>query len=143
MKKAIIPILIAVFLLAGFIISIPFVNDNSARKVENELLAIPLPEGTEAVESLSKAGKLVGNGNGMQYFGAVLLKSTLSLEELSAYYKDKLSYGGVNEQRTQKIEVVDGTLSFKTEVKDREGYYIIYRFGEGVSPFSRLDLRGH
>ena len=34
------------------------------------------------IESLSEAGRLTGNGNGLQYFGAVLIRSELSLEEL-------------------------------------------------------------
>ena len=38
------------------------------------------------IESISRAGKLTGNGNGMQYFGAILIRSDLSLEELDAYY---------------------------------------------------------
>lgn len=144
MKKTIVCVLIAVFLIGGFIVSIPLVNDNSARKVENELLEIPMPEGTVAVESLSKAGKLVGNGNGMQYFGAVLVKSKLSAEELSAYYLDKLSGVVVKKQSTREIEAVEHhKLSFETDIDGVPGYYIVYRFGEGIYPFSRLDIRGH
>ena len=50
--------------------------------MEKELCETPLPEKTELIESISRAGKLTGNGNGMQYFGAILIRSDLSLEEL-------------------------------------------------------------
>ena len=80
MKKASIPVLAVVVLLIGFVVSIPLVNDFSAKRVEKQLLEISLPDHTQMVESLSKAGKLVGNGNGMQYFGAVLIRSEQTLE---------------------------------------------------------------
>ena len=59
---------IAVVLLL-FAVVIPVVNNAIALGVENDLKNIPLPEKTELVESTSKAGKLVGNGNG--YVGVV------------------------------------------------------------------------
>lgn len=57
------------FMLIGGVISIPLINNHSAHKVEKTLCETPLPEKTELIESLSRAGKLTGNGNGMQYFG--------------------------------------------------------------------------
>ena len=69
-------------LLIGGVISIPLINNHTAYKVEKELCETPLPEKTELIESISRAGKLTGNGNGMQYFGAILIRSDLSLEEL-------------------------------------------------------------
>ena len=74
---------IAIIAVILFVISIPIVNDMSAAKVEWDLKKLPLPEQTEFIESTSKAGKLVGNGNGMQYFGAILIKSELTLDELN------------------------------------------------------------
>ncbi len=63
-------------------------NNDIANEVENTLRETPLPEETELLDSVSMAGKLVGNGNGMQYFGAILLESELSLEELNDYYSE-------------------------------------------------------
>ncbi|MBQ8824665.1 MAG: hypothetical protein IJZ64_05465, partial [Ruminococcus sp.] len=88
-----------------FIISIPIINNYSASKVKKELCNIPLPSNTEIIESISKAGKLVGNGNGMQYFGAILIKSNLSLQELKNYYSQyKKSVDIQAEQEINKIE---------------------------------------
>ena len=147
MKKYVISVIIvaivAVALLVGFIISIPLVNNGSAKDVEKSLTDIALPEDTELVESISEAGKLVGNGNGMQYFGAILVKSELSEEELNAYYSEKLDGAVVKEQKTQNIEFLHGFVSFETELDENDNYYIVYCFGSGIFPFSELDIRGH
>ena len=141
MKKAMIFIII---LLVAFMLAVPLVNDFFAKNVENSLLEIALPENTQMVESVSKAGKLVGNGNGMQYFGAMLIKSEQTLEELSAYYVDVNADIVVKKQTSQAMECVEhAQLSFTTQVTDTDNYYIVYLFGEGLAPFSQLDIRGH
>ena len=143
MKKYVISVIIAaivaVALLVGFIISIPLVNNGSAKDVEKSLTDIALPEDTELVESISKAGKLVGNGNGMQYFGAVLIKSDLTPDELSDFYSGAV----VKKQTSQKIEVVEHEqMSFETVI-DGDDYYIVYMFDGSSSFFANLDIRGH
>jgi len=132
MKKLKVVGILAAVVLIGGVVSIPLINNHTAYKVEKTLCEIPLPEETELIESLSQAGKLTGNGNGMQYFGAILIRSDLSLEELDAYYS-----------RYRSNEWVDhGTLQFAEEIKDR-GYYIVYSWGSGNSLLDELDIRGH
>ena len=144
MKKGSIPVLIVIVILVGVVVSVPLVNDLSAKRVEKQLREIPLPHNTEIVEAMSMAGKLVGNGNGMQYFGAVLIRSEQTLEELFVYYFQKNPAIVVKEQKTQKIEWVEHeNLSFHTNITDEEDYYIVYLFGSGIAPFSQLDIRGH
>lgn len=139
--KKIIPIILLIVVFAG---SVPLVNDFFAKNVENSLVEIALPENTQMVESVSKAGKLVGNGNGMQYFGAMLIKSEQTLEELAAYYADVNAEIVVKVQNSQAIECLEhAQLSFATQITDAENYYIVYLFGEGLAPFSQLDIRGH
>ena len=144
-KLKLVGILAAVVLIGGAI-SIPLINNYTAYKVERALCEIPLPEEAELIESLSQAGKLTGNGNGMQYFGAILVRSDLSLEELDAYYSDYRSNDWeylVQTQEGQHIEVIDhGTLQFSEEIKD-SGYYIVYSWGSGNSLLEELDIRGH
>ena len=143
MKKSRISVLIAIVLLIGFLVSVPAVNNFSAKRVEKELKKIPLPDNTEMIESLSKAGKFAGNGNGMQYFGAILLKSEKSLDELSAYYSQQ-SDAVVEAQKTQEIAFLEhDKLSFEATMEDSAEYYIVYSFGSGIAPFSQLDIRGH
>ncbi|MCI7041755.1 MAG: hypothetical protein MR992_06465 [Lachnospiraceae bacterium] len=144
-KLKLVGILAAVVLIGGAI-SIPLINNYTAYKVERALCEIPLPEEAELIESLSQAGKLTGNGNGMQYFGAILVRSDLSLEELDAYYSDYRSNEWeylVETQEGQHIEVIDhGTLQFTEEIKD-SGYYIVYSWESGDSLLQELDMRGH
>lgn len=144
MKKVIIPIVIVCILFVGFIVSIPLVNNNTAKNIEEQLLEVSLPDNTEIVESISKAGKLTGNGNGMQYYGAILIKSQCSGEELSAYYSEKLPNTLVKEQKTQRIEFIEHeNLTFETPITNNDNYYIVYMYGSGKKPFSYLDIRGY
>ena len=144
-KLKLVGMLVAVVWIGG-VISISFINNNIAYKVEKELCETPLPEKTELIESISRAGKLTGNGNGMQYFGAILIRSDLSLEELDAYYSGYRSNEWeclVETQEGQSIEVIDHeTLQFSEEIKD-SGYYILYSWGSGNSLLEELDIRGH
>ena len=144
-KLKLVGMLVAVVLIGG-VISISFINNNIAYKVEKELCETPLPEKTELIESISRAGKLTGNGNGMQYFGAILIRSDLSLEELDAYYSGYRSNEWeclVETQEGQSIEVIDHeTLQFSEEIKG-SGYYILYSWGSGNSLLEELDIRGH
>ena len=144
-KLKLVGILTAVVLIGG-VISIPLINNYTAYKVERALCEIPLPEEAELIESLSQAGKLTGNGNGMQYFGAILIRSDLSLEELDAYYSDYRSNEWeclVETQEGQSIEVIEHkALQFSEEIKD-SGYYIVYSWESGDSLLQELDMRGH
>lgn len=145
-KFLIIIICLVVIGILSYIVLIPLVNNHYAKQVEKELLETPLPEKTKIIDSVSRTGKLVGNGNGMQYFGAILLKSKLPLDELedyySAYQKNEWSYV-VEPQKTQIIETVEHSrISFSEKVDD-DGYYIVYSWGNGPDLLEELDIRGH
>ncbi len=142
MKKLITTALIII--IACFImlcIAIPVGNNFIAVGVLNDIKSAPLPESTQIVESFSRAGKLSGNGNGMQYFGAILIKSELSLDELDKHYD---GYGfTVKKQTEQAIEPIEiESASFSTDVSSG-GYYIVYDYGDGGGAFFDLDIRGH
>lgn len=68
-------------------ISIMLFNNGIAYNTLKELKSIELPPNTKIECSESKAGKLVGSGNGMQYFGSILVDSDLTENELKEYYK--------------------------------------------------------
>lgn len=139
-------IILITILLIGGILSVPLINNYSAYQVEKMLRKTPLPEKTELIESVSRAAKLTGNGNGMQYFGAILIQSELSLKELNAYYSDYQSEEWeylVAEQKEQSIQVIEhGTMQFKEKIKG-SGYYIVYSWGSGYPLLEEIDLRGH
>ncbi len=147
MKKLLITIiLIVVIIFLSVLVAAPIVNDNIAKKTADKLVDLPLPSNTEFIETVYLAGKLVGNGNGMQYFGAILIKSGLSLEELKEYYlkfaKDEWECM-VERQIDTDIKIIEHRkVTFKTNVEG-ENYYIIYSWGSNNTIFHEFDIRGH
>lgn len=141
--------LILALLFAGILLlclASPIKNNMEAQKVANAIKECVLPERTELLDTLSAAGKLVGNGNGMQYFGAILIKSELTLEELKEYYA-KTVHGGLNNiverQESGTIDFIEHErLSFNTE-SDYENTYIVYSWGNYSGIAAEFDLRGH
>ncbi len=147
MKKLLITIiLIVVIIFLSVLVAAPIVNDNIAKKTADKLVDLPLPSNTEFIETVYIAGKLVGNGNGMQYFGAILIKSGLSLEELKEYYlkfaKDEWECI-VERQIDIDIKIIEHRkVTFKTNVEG-DNYYIIYSWGNNNTIFHEFDIRGH
>ncbi len=142
MKKRILGVFLVLVILIG-IFGIPITNNILAKNIESKLKNTALPPKTKIVDSISIAGKLVGNGNGMQYFGAILVQTELSQEELEEYYKAKRENEWeylIQKQNSNKIEVIElGKYSFKK----KEGNYIIYSWGSPKNDVLNLDIRGH
>ena len=84
-RRSLIPVIIEFDFLLSFIIG-PAVNVQIAKKLYKEMGQVPLPEGAVVCDSRFLAGNLVGNGNKMQYFAALLLRSEWTMEELEDYY---------------------------------------------------------
>ena len=154
MKKGIIIgiIILFILLIIGLPLYIVLMNNEIANLTTEELANTQLPENTQMVDTISIAGKVSGNGNGMQYFGAVLLKTDLSEEELDTYYQQYRGNSSkflIKKQETEKIEVIDKPgYYFQTfNEEDKEKYYILYSYGSADGIFLEdlleLDLRGH
>ncbi len=144
-KKGKHTLVLILFLL--LVLALPtFFNDSIAHKTAQQILAISMPSDTVTVETFSKAGKLVGNGNGMQYLGGVLIRSSLSLEELQLYYAQYAEHEWecqVEPQIGQSIRFVEhGRVVLETEIED-DKYFIVYSLGDAPSFFRDFDLRGH
>ena len=135
-----------IFIILGTVISIPLVNDYIAKKTAKGIEKIELPVHTEYMETFWKAGKLIGNGNGMQYLGGILIKSELSIDELQNYYSQYANEKWeciVEKQAGKSIQWIEhGTLSLDSNVSG-ENYYIVYSWGRNDLIFSEFDLRGH
>ena len=142
------------------IISLPFVsyagivitNNCIADKIEKDLAKYQLPSDTELVDSISAAGKMSGNGNGMQYMGAILVKSKLSAEELKEYYDSDFDYIQVRKQESKTLGFDLISYSFSKFPKAQDGtYYSVICWdsnreelvGECLSDFLDFDIRGH
>jgi len=107
MKKIRIIIILAAVLLPVIMYSaIVFANNRIADGLEQDLLNYPLPPQTELLDSASIAARVAGNGNGMQYIGALLVKSELTEDELQEYYDacpSDAEYAEVLPQETEYI----------------------------------------
>ena len=144
---------------------VPNIDDLYARNVMLTLKNAESPKDTEFVDMAYISGSLMGNGDGIDFLGAILVKSPLSEEELISYYKDNT---GLSEVHAEKLKQngysagniylgVDGTISgyavkgidrgslyFINTSEIKEDYYLIYAFKTDEYPFiSNFDLRGY
>ena len=134
------------FIAGPFIVG-PLVNDAIARSVRNSLLEHPLPAETEVIDSMYAAGNLISQGNKIQYLGAILIQSELTLEELQEHY----SRLGVREQACARIELGTSknvSLSFRgvEEGEALENHFIVFSFGNhdwSSNFFTFFDIRAH
>lgn len=140
----------------ALMILVPWMNDLTALLLQRTLEQTPLPEGTVLCDAVSAAGKLEGNGNGMQYFAAILLQSSFSLEELDGYYAKYRTndWSYLVKQQLGETILTSGraNLSFSFPMHDdlfafedavSQQYYIVYSWGNSDNPFHNLDLRGN
>ena len=128
-------ILLAVLLIFIFGACALFMIGNNvvAKATLEDIKEIPLPEDTELVDEIYIADKLVGNGNGVQYFGAVLVKSELELYELDGYYnnyrENEWDYI-VEAQYGREINVIEhGNYTFDKKIS-KGRHYIVYSWGD-------------
>lgn len=134
-------------LLLTIALVIPIANNAIALHIERELKALPLPEDTVLVESVSAAERFSGTGNGMEYLGALLLRSELSAEALERFYAPYT--GGKLDTcvvRTQTDQALFGSVRFSAPVEG-DDYYAVYTIesscGRAMRGWLDLDLRGH
>lgn len=150
MKKLIwvICLLLPVLLYAGIVKW----NDSIADGLKRTLTEYPLPPQTELLDSKAIAGKQNGNGNGMQYFGLLLVSSDLTAEQLQAHYGAGVGDEGfllVEPQESQRIDGY-GDYWFDAWESDRPCYRIELSM-DSVSgceesileALLNCDLRGH
>ncbi|MBO5745966.1 MAG: hypothetical protein J6S13_02635 [Clostridia bacterium] len=142
---------IIVALMFVVLVAIPFtvaiVNDALAARTLKEIKNIELPENSKILSEYAVAGKVSGNGNGMQYFGAILIESEQDLTSLQEYYHNVGSeyFISVKGQKSDAIDVLNGNQHYFDGVDDCdfENCYIVYGYGKGGNWFLDLDLRGH
>lgn len=82
----------------------------------------------------------------MQYLGAILIQSELTMEQLDSYYlhyrENEWEYL-VTVQTDRDLSFIElDHLRFSQEVT-ADGYYIVYSWGKGIELYEMLDMRGH
>ena len=123
MKKSRAVLYIFLILIILFYGSIYVINNLIAKRLEHQLLDCPLPSNSELIDSASVTGKILGNGNGMQYFGIILIVSEMNENELLQWYN-----GRVNTKETDEIHVIKQETS---EIFENSNYHFNHYSGEG------------
>lgn len=144
-----------------FLLLLPFIlyvgvvitNDFLADGIETDLMEYSLPVDTVLEDSMSVAGKLVGNGNGMQYMGSILISSDLNEAQLKEHYEQRFDFIEVHLQEDERIDFLNSpNYYFRKTFDDTEKtYYSITCWDskavKKLGGFARflldLDLRGH
>ena len=102
----------------------------------------------EIVEAKSVYGKLNGNGNGIQYFGIVLIDnaSANNIDNLIAELDDQFEIVEYFEQSESEIDskyLEHKKLEYDTQIRE-DGKYISICFYNSINPESDLrDVMGH
>ena len=103
----------------------------------------------QLIETVSVCGKLNGNGNGMNYFGAALVTSDTAedVDALVAELEEKFENVGSTLQEGTQVNVSyleHSTLFFdEAAFQDDQAYYCIYYYVH-EHPYSNIfDIRGY
>lgn len=140
-------VLAVVLLMMG--LAVPIANNAAAMGIARKMEAFALPADTDVIETTSRAGRFTDTAGSVQYFGALLIRSDRSLEELQTHYaqynEDRLVTYRVERQSGQDITVLnDIDLAFRETVGE-VGYYIVYTIrngGNALQWWLDMDVRG-
>ena len=118
-------------------LAIPIINNAIALKEEKRLKNLPLPEGASLISSISVAGNLTNIGKSMQYYGAILIQTELSKDEISAHYHQYRKHAfdcivedarGAEELLTT-LDLGDIDPSFAADAV-QDDWYLVYSWGD-------------
>lgn len=139
--------LILIITVTGVIILTSW-NPSILRGLVNDLESeIEATEGIELIETQSAYGKLNGNGNGFNYFGAALVKAddTAVLDELIKKLDTGFEIVGYEAQSGTKIGIKyleRHDLYYEIE-PSADGYYTVYFYNSSHPHTNPLDPNGH
>lgn len=161
-NKAIILIPSVIVIFAGIaliavLIFSPVLNDIRLSHFADQLSSYPLPENSQLIEEKSVCGKLNGNGNGMDYFACILIKSDLSINDIDSYYQSKKYSPARNRNEypvnvqviqvsgakldTEYIENQEINFQSLNGINNFSGYYVVLIYDGGYS--AGFDIRGN
>jgi hypothetical protein len=151
-----IPVILLILVVTPYIV-VPILNNITLSSFSKQIYDYPLPQNSVLIEKEAVCGKLNGNGNGMDFFACIVIKSEMSIEQISQYYKDKkLKPAKKDKKHVVDIEVmpVNGEqlitdyvvhekvrFSKLKNINDYSGYYVVMIYDGGYSAL--FDIRGH
>lgn len=139
-------ILLLVLLVLGTVIALlfywnSFILRGLVSDFKSELRAV---EGIEIIETVSEYGKLNSNGNGINFFGAVLVKAEdpAVLDALVSQNKDfeLLDYYKQEKREIDLKYAQRAHLSFENLSPD---YYVVWFYESSHPHANLLDIKGH
>lgn len=103
---------------------------------------------SDIIETKSVYGKLNGNGNGINYFGAVLIDKDAidDVDSLVAKLDEEFEVVEYCVQKESKITskyLEHRTLKYDTDVKEEDGYISIQFYNSSHPDSDLLDIAGH
>ena len=149
--KAVIISVFAVFavvlVMCGLIFTFLNWNNFILKDFEADFEKAVKAEGYEILETKSVCGKLNGNGNGMNYFSAVLIKADENeVKALVQGLETEFEVAKYYLQEDGKIATIHnehGRLEYETALNENETYYTVYVFESGIKGSNLLDPKGH
>lgn len=139
-------ILLLVLLVLGTVIALLFYwNSFILRGFVSDLRSkLRAAEGIEIIETVSDYGKLGGNGNGINFFGAVLVKAEdpAVLDALVSLNKDfeLLDYYKQEKREIDLKYAQYAHLSFENLSPE---YYVVWFYQSSHPHANLLDIKGH
>ena len=136
-----------VLVMCGLIFT--FLNWNSfiLKGFETDFEEAVKAEGFEILETQSVYGKLNGNGNGINYFSAVLIKADEDeVKALVQGLETEFEVAKYYLQEDGKIATIHnehGRLEYETALEAGETYYTVYVFESDIKGSNLLDPKGH
>lgn len=153
-SKWILQIIIEFFIIGLFLLFLNY-NDLVLTKFSSQLFEIDLPDDIHLIEKYKVRGKLNGNGNGMDFFACILVKTECSQKEINDYINN-YKFNPAKNHEIVEIEVIklhsnrletkyveNKEIVFKT-IKDNDDfndYYVLSIYDGGYS--ADFDILGH
>lgn len=155
MKKVFIIIGIIFFII--FILACPYIINNiTLSNFSKQLFSVSLPSDSILIEKKALCGKLIGNGDGMDFLAVMLIKSSKDLDELQEHfsvikYKNARSFKGngldiVVQQASFELwingDVLNNNIDFASlnNISDFSDLYFVILFDSDYFHF--FDIRG-
>ena len=141
-RLALIP-LVLLLLLAAICLAVPAINDRTAAELEHTLLDAPRPADAVLIDHACAAGKLTGNGNGMQYFAVIVIRTALSADVLDAHYAPlrRSSFDFLLCPAADADRLPLTHLDLLPDYPDDA--WFVFSWGDSSFPLCDLDLRAH
>ncbi len=136
-------VLLPLLALVGTAVWVHFANDAAAQQLESRVQQLPVPAGVEVIDSGWAAQRLSGTGNGMQYAGALLIRSQLDTAKLETAYADISADAQVIATDDPRIERSTLIFSDRHDLEQPDLFMVMLRNEPPGSSILNLDLRGH